>query len=883
MTDDNKSIIDLSSLQGQVANLVLSLNGLQNQQAFDENYLNDNGVYTEDEVKKEFIHNLENLIKLGNESNLTGTSKGMSTYYISDYIYLALLTLNKYVNEVTYENGKKTSTNPIRPFAGTFSQDLLQIIKKDGFYKISKTNPNNPSSNDYYDLTFDKYTENKLNVTLPELKTREDLLDQTKFYTDGTYNYHNTNTYLALVPAGLTISESNFGANMRKLLTDLYKEYYYYEILDIQKRLNRKHSDNNSKLDAELRLLLQKARNAFTREIYNPDVDITSEFPMSDIMYELNDYVAEMENGDSYKDLELFNNGHQTEEEDKNTLSLYQFIEEKTHMMNMVGNAIHYGLELSKRIQYMKEFADTKNENIIIDENSRSETDLFSEDYCIKNIDESMAMIRNLVDDLRLLTGDFESTTENSYTSLHKSFETGEICAALSECDDIYHKFNELKNKPEFAGTSQSVLNDFNNNQLQQLKVLKILNSVYKSHDVSSKFNDTLNPNKIHENITTTSLFENTLVSRYNNPVHYKNYALLIIKIVIMLGILHNFRVIQTYNLSKAVSASNMTRNVHNSKILTALNKPLPKNLSVMEFVKIEELKKQLRKKLLTRDSKDLITFDLPEDINGTSENDPSLQKCFECILEIMNTMTDVKIITENTTSGVIDNLFKRFYPFTKSMLYQFDEYFVATEEQTANGEITGNKFNDDFKNIPRFDFNLLTNGLNYVAQGIISSGTENYTNEHYEKMLTKLIYLCNCITVNWSHKDEAEHNIHKLNQMSIYELFKEDFNEYNITSFADLLKTVSVAIHSFSFRDEPVADEEGAKDEPIQKTTSLTTKFINFIYEEMKTMIRSNLPLVVKYAYWVILYCINSYFIHLHDRRSDKVLISKTKEIQQM
>lgn len=896
MTVNSNSIIDLSSLQGQIANLVLSLNGLNQQQEFDPSYLPENEtVVSEHKQKKEFIHDLENLIKFSDDTNPAEPSKGMSTYYISTYIYSALLALNKYLNEVTYEtNSSPTKTkvgpiNPIRPFAGTFSQDLFCIIKKDGFYEISKKDPTKAGENNIYDLIFKK--ENNKTNTEQQLTKREDLLDQDKLNSEEK-NIHESwkignDEYKALVPVGLTTSDYNFGANMRKLLTDLYKEYYYYEILDIQKRLNQ-NDEGSSKLETELRLLLQKARNAFTREIYKPDVDITSEFPMSDIMYELNDYIAEMDSVDKYKNLILFNkeqvipsNGGDVSGID-NSLNLYQFIEEKTHMMNMVGNAIHYGLELSLRIQRMKEYTDNINEDTITDKNPHFEQGAFSEDYCIKGIDEGMAMIRNLIDDLRLLTGDLEPDpkTKNPYEKLHLCLEHG-LDDYLNGCNDIYYNFNALKTTSvNFKGESKFY--DFNDSQLEELGVLKILDAVYQSHNLADDTND----------IKTHSVFGVGSISRYDMPELYKNYALLIIKIVIMLGILHNFRIIQTYNVFKDVETTPNTRNVRDSKILTALNKPLPKDLSVMEFVKIEELKKQLRKKLSTRETtNDPLT--LPTEINFNSNNDKALRECFKCILEIMNKMSETEI-TKDIDPEIIENLFKRFYPFTKSMLYHFDEYFTITnshhinkgENDGENGEnkfkINGNSFNTSFNNSVN-NFNLLTNSLNYVAQGIVGSEIEKYTNEDFEKILTKLIYLCNCITVNWSYMDDAIHKDIDLSKTSIYNLFKEDFGD-EIKTFDDLLKSVSTSIHASNGSIKTFAEYDTKTNEPNAsnlvsglEVKHLTTKFINFIHKEMKTMLQSDLPLVVKYVYWVVLYCINSYFIHLRTRFAHKVLTSKT------
>lgn len=55
-------IFDLSCLQGQIGNLVLSLNGLEQQRQFDSAYTTV-GSTTENQVKQNFIHYLQDIVQ----------------------------------------------------------------------------------------------------------------------------------------------------------------------------------------------------------------------------------------------------------------------------------------------------------------------------------------------------------------------------------------------------------------------------------------------------------------------------------------------------------------------------------------------------------------------------------------------------------------------------------------------------------------------------------------------------------------------------------------------------------------------------------------------------------------------------------------------------
>lgn len=100
-------------------------------------------------------------------------------------------------------------------------------------------------------------------------------------------------------------------------------------------------------------------------------------------------------------------------------------------------------------------------------------------------------------------------------------------------------------------------------------------------------------------------------------------------------------------------------------------------------------------------------------------------------IIEIMNESSGLN-------SPIISEDFykknkQRLYPFTKSMLYQFDEYFNPAKDSSCS---FNSDFNGDYSNDQPISFNLLTNALNYVAEGIV------VPNDYPNDSLSQLIVL---------------------------------------------------------------------------------------------------------------------------------------------
>lgn len=377
-------------MQGQIANLVLSLNGLEQQRLFVDSLYSAAGN-TEENIKytQDFIHHLTSVV--GNfissfDPDQTDPSeptvKDLDTYYISKYIFTAMMTLNKYVQEPKYGSqlilDSNTLLGGVKPFNNYFSRDLFNLVKDNSYYVVK------PSVSNKIEVGAKGFNTCSNCV---EFKTVKELLDQTKFYSLTSdeppvlTSSHDISTSI-IIPEKFSIKHSDFAANMKILMTDLYKEYYFYELIDIQNRLNTTSTGvagsgaATNILDSVLRTLIQQARNNFTREIYNKVEEITTEFPMSAIVEELNDTVSTIDGATgSFKIFDDLDTG----------INLYQFIKEKTRMMNTVGNAIHYNLELLKRLQNIGEY-EGGDQNKILDET-----------MCCKGIDEGVAIISNLI------------------------------------------------------------------------------------------------------------------------------------------------------------------------------------------------------------------------------------------------------------------------------------------------------------------------------------------------------------------------------------------------------------------------------------------------------------------------------------------------------
>lgn len=823
-------IFDLSCLQGQIGNLVLSLNGLEQQRLFDPAYkpLTDDGQTIE---KKNFIHYLEsivqNFVSSTTPEDTPKINTGLSTYYISKYIFSALLTLNKYMHEPKYDNSFKIDGESllggVKPFNNYFSRDLFNIIKNNKYYLAKTVLDNN--NKEIGATGFDKSSSNYI-----QFDTAKDMLNQTKFIDDDLivkFDKQTGDSHQVIIPEELLTSKPNFADKMATLMVDLYKEYYFYEIIDIQKRLNNT-SMAVTGLDACLRMLIQQARNHFTREIYNNNEDITNEFPMSNILEEINDIISNLDPTEinTINSLKIFDGNSAN-------LGIYQFIEEKTHMMNTVGNAIHYGLEFVKRLQIMNKH--------IFNEKDETFDETFDETKCCKGIDEGVTMMSNLISNLSLLTG------ENGCTDyiLNKFFSTNNLALKIEDLSDIYDKYMKMKkdNTDSNPFAQDENITDFNSTELSSLGITDALfECKFIQYDGAMKFDALCDTTKIE----TYTLFKDGKVARYETESHYRNYALTVIKLTLALGILYTFRLLQYYNTNLERRGKRKLRSNEENIIEKILNKPLPNSLTLTELNKIQRLKNVLADQLIhIKNKRDAAPGQtdvqlLPPNINGTIENDDSLYLCMESIMEIMNSQI------EDSSAIKIDSSFittagHRLYPFTKSMLYQFDEYFSV--------KVGPNDFNKDFNaSNSRISFDLLTNALNYVAQGIVvSSNNEDnkYTMGDYEKMLTKIIYLCNCQTVNWSHLD-------KLTSTGLDDLKNEESPLFDLGLFVektDLFKGIDYVI-------------------PIGNTNQkFKTTFLTFIQKEMKTMLKSsNLTNMVKYVYWLTLYCINSYFIHLKE-----------------
>lgn len=101
--------------------------------------------YTQD-----FIHHLESVV--GNfissfDPDQTNPSeptvKDLDTYYISKYIFTAMMTLNKYVQEPKYGSqlilDSNTLLGGVKPFNNYFSRDLFNLVKDNSYYVVKSS------------------------------------------------------------------------------------------------------------------------------------------------------------------------------------------------------------------------------------------------------------------------------------------------------------------------------------------------------------------------------------------------------------------------------------------------------------------------------------------------------------------------------------------------------------------------------------------------------------------------------------------------------------------------------------------------------------------------------------------------------------------------
>ena len=90
-------IFDLSCLQGQIADVGISLQGLETQRLLNKELYQDNSSSSDIKDAKKYIHDLTSFLKLiGSNDNTQKLNQGLSTFYISEFLYNAMLTLNKF-------------------------------------------------------------------------------------------------------------------------------------------------------------------------------------------------------------------------------------------------------------------------------------------------------------------------------------------------------------------------------------------------------------------------------------------------------------------------------------------------------------------------------------------------------------------------------------------------------------------------------------------------------------------------------------------------------------------------------------------------------------------------------------------------------------------
>lgn len=833
--------IDLSSLQGQIANLILSLKSLDKQRSFEDLLFNSTELKNPlnqipDDLKKGYIHHLKDIIAIFVTQNLSQESNEDDDIYqisyengcIARFLYIAFLTLNVYLNEPTYNSDYELENvyETLDIGALTYNQELFSIVKN-GFYKLTY-NSTNLINCEFFD---DK---------ILNLKNKTDLLDLKKLLDSNGSKIRSIinggENYEVIVPKKLIPNNNDFIDSCEKLLINLYKNYYCYEITDIQKRItNAYETDATKLLMSNLKIMLQKVNNIFSTFIYDQSNEKKyKSFPLSDIIEELNEYLIIDNNNETYlnNNINLFDN----DETYGRQINLYEFIDEKTHMMNKIGQSIHYSLDIIKRLKKILNNSDEFSESYL------TSNKISISDFCIKNMDEAIVMFDTIINDLKLTTGTSRPELTNNDLLIFDIKVT--ISEYKKKLIKTYDEFYNLIENSEIIAPTKLTTND--------LKKIGLLDVLEYFIDIDTS-NPTQNESTQCTHIKTYALFKNKKASRYNGRSLYRNYALTVIKINICFIILFMIKLLEWKHsiLNKRNVVFRKTNIINKIEHTLNYNKP-DVEYSLAEIALIRNIKKNLNQTLIKiRSDDEQNVFKLPSLTEW--ENDQITNKhtdeIFDVIANCMYNMAINKKVSEDleiisSFNEIFDEtLKKRLRPFVKTIIYYYDEYFNTTNSLS----LIKNNSNDS-----KIEFEILINYLNYISQAITTNYSKNkdaYTNENFEKFLIKLIYLCNAITVNWSYNDKinSTNSVILDQESSIYNLFNQ--GELEISNYLFNIKTEKLIV---------TIDEEN------EETFKIVT--IQFIWEEMVKILKAtNLTNVTKFVAWLVLYVINCCIAHIY------------------
>ena len=788
----------------------------------------------------------------------------IATHYISKNIFYSMMTLGKYINEVEYDSvnisggilteahdkadsssfplGYNLNTlGGIAPYKDKFNMDIYNIVKKGlsyaedcdsslGVLTLKHLSEKDLKFEKIYDI-FDDYKicKNIIPSNIQSCSGCCECMPRDDPSTDSLYT---------IFADELSATSPEFTTNMKALITDMYKEYYMNEIKHLQTILP---NNADPRIVSELKLLSTEIQNEFAKNVIDIDEsNISNYLPLQRLTESVKDVIYEYGNDDSSLYTMFFDDNNEA------SFKITEILAEKIDMINSVGNAIHYDLELINRL---KSIDDKIKDESICKQTVRQNK---------FGIAECFAMIDNT-----LLNHDIFRTYNSNSDEIYE-FEEGFENSLRLELNEIK---NNVENYEIVLKNEDYDITNLDNNALKKLGIIDFLEThINDTMDIGEEMN-------AHEIDGTVSLKtavsaqkvntvdNNGLFNRYQSLGHYRNFALIHYKLTTSLAMLTIIRYLQCYGYFNEMEYKcRSLKNKREYKIQAILESPLPNaNYSFVDMATVAQhvfnLKhKTERKKRAISSIEDKTEFD----------NDTEFGKVMKMLVAIASAYSssdgEISIDYSTIMSDINSKTEKRFYPLVKSLVYLYPQYFNGSKgkESTLN--------NKKLYNNSKYEFDVLTNHLNYIAQSIVANsnynnngtlveGNRQYTIKDFERLLSLIVYYCNSITTHWSDKDEITSKfVENASESSMYGIYGNLINlEDSIFKMGSKKVNVDVNGTELAFQ----------------------MNLPEFILEHMTSiMTSSNLTKTTKFVSFVTIYVIAAYFSHLYHTNALKPLI---------
>lgn len=871
--------LDLASLQGQVAGVVSSLNGVDIQRLCEDDLFDTNTYHpynpTLDEDKKQnYINMLKDLDKNQSSFDEEGGIRyndTIATYYISRNIFYSMMTLGKYINEVQYDSfslgfvypedsensslfkyGVDKKLGGITPYKDDVNMDIYNLMKKGLSYAEKCDASNNvlilkhlPENNMKFENIYDLFDDCKLckNITPSSQAVCAgccDCLPGTRGNTDAENT--STDSLYTVFADALSVTSPEFTDNMKTLVTDMYKEYYMTEIKHLQTALN---SSSDANIISELNLLTPEIHNEFVKYVVNVDnSDISNYLPLHKLTESIKDIFYDTEdNANSYT---LF-------VEDSTYFTAKEVLSEEIGMINSVGNAIHYDLEIINRLKAIDD--KIKNESICTESVRQLKCDL---NRCFgliehsllehniyrfgskKDADNSYVFTTQLTDSLRMELNEIKNNVENYETVLK----------------NIDYDITNLNDE----ALSELGITDFLKTRIYDTMKVETMTAHSVNGDEGKKYTD-LTTYVADQTVNNTNKTDR-LFNRHQSIRHYRNFALIHHKLTTSLSMLAIMRYLQCYGyLNETEYKCRSLKNKREYKIQAILDSPVPKgNYSFNDMATVAQHVFNLKHKMQRK--KRVISTIIGK---AGFDNNDNFEDVMEMLVAIANAYSsstgEISIDYSTIMSDLNSQTKKRFYPLVKSLIYLYPQYFNGSKSTVSN--LNGKKVYNNNK----YEFDVLTNHLNYIAQSIVANsnynnngtlieGNKQYTFKDFERLLSLIVYYCNSITTHWSDKDEITSKyIENASESSMYGIYG------NLINLEDsIFKMGSKKVN---------VDVDGTE-------LAFQMNLPEFILEHMTSiMTSSNLTKTTKFVSFVTIYVIAAYFSHLYHTNALKPLIN--------